>query len=159
MRIKLKDTLTNELVDAQILSANKNDMPLKKNGWKFNWKQLYKEEGMFYKVVTRNFPDQIEGLVMFSLIDKERIYMNNVEVASHNYGKKGRYDFVAGCLIAYGCILSLKYGKNYYIGFLTFESKTSLIGLYQNKYLVTLAVKRIMFIEPVNGQILIKKYL
>ena len=159
MRIHIKDTLTNKLIDAQILPATKSDMPLKKDGWQFNWRQFYKEGGMFYKIIIEKSSDQIEGIAMFSVIDNSRLYVNNIEVSPHNYGNKGKYDFVAGCLIAYGCKLSFKHGKNNYIGFLTFESKTSLISLYQNKYLATLAVNKIMFIDPENGQILIGRYL
>ena len=41
---------------------------------------------------------------------------NNIEVAPHNYGSKGRYENVAGSLIAFACYKSFELGKNYYLG-------------------------------------------
>lgn len=87
------------------------------------------------------------------------LYLNNIEVASHNLGLKGKYENVAGCLIAYACLKSFELGKNAYEGYLTFESKTELISLYQNRYRATLAMGQRMFIEPEMGLKLIDKYL
>ncbi|MEO0582047.1 MAG: hypothetical protein AAF135_07495 [Bacteroidota bacterium] len=66
--------------------------------------------------------------------------MNNIEVAPHNYGSNGRYENVAGALIAFACLQSIEKGKEPYEGYLTFESKTALIEFYINKYGATLAV-------------------
>ena len=101
----------------------------------------------------------IEGVLMFSVMYEEMVYMNNIEIAPHNLGAKGKYDNVAGCLIAYGCLKSFELGKNTYRGYLTFESKSKLIPLYQNKYGATLAAGQRMFIEPEVGLELIEKYL
>ncbi len=87
------------------------------------------------------------------------LYMNNVEIAPHNYGSKGNYENVAGCLIAFGCLKSFELGQNHYKGYLTFESKTELVDLYKKKYNATLAIGQRMFIEPQEGLKLIEKYL
>lgn len=51
MKITIRETKTGNEIPAQILKADKKDMPLKKNGWQFNWRELYRdEETMFYKL-------------------------------------------------------------------------------------------------------------
>lgn len=87
------------------------------------------------------------------------VFMDNVEVAPHNFGKNKKYDFVAGCLISFACLESFEKGQNNYKGFLSFESKTELIPYYAKKYGAMLALGQRMFIDPEAGKVLIKKYL
>lgn len=160
MKIFLQDTLGGELVEAIIEEAGKKDMPLKKDGWQFNWKKLNQIEGsLFYKLTRIKTPKIIEGIMMLTLINDEMLYLNNVEVAPHNYGKDGKYENVAGCLLAYGCYKSFELGKNHYLGFLSFDSKTKLIELYQRKYGAIWAMGQKMFFDPESGKNLMKKYL
>lgn len=169
MDVKLIYVATNEIVDAIILPATGKELPLNNNGWNFNWKQLYnshkvgntenKKGVMFYKVVLKQRTEIIEGLIMVSVIDGKMVYLNVIEVAPHNYGSKGRYKNVAGCLIAYACFLSVKYGKDNYKGFLSFDSKTNLIKLYQEKYGAVLISSQKMYINDTNGKKLVKLYL
>lgn len=160
MEIKIMEIKSQKEVDAVIKRAKSKDMPIKKNGWQFTWRTLYKTEGAeFYKLSLTSDSKQIEGMLMLSVMYDEMLYMNNIEIAPHNLGSKGKYDNVAGCLIAYGCFKSFELGKNTYKGYLTFESKTKLIPLYQKKYGATLAMGQRMFIEPEVGLELIDKYL
>lgn len=159
MDIKIKDTQINKLVDAKIIVAEYKDMPLKTNKWNFNWRKLYKENGFFYRVVRKSTPDITEGIMKLEILNNEMLYMSNVELAPYNYGSEGQYDYVAGSLIAYGCLLSFTYGKGNYNGFLIFDSKTRLIDFYKEKYGAFLAYGQRMFILPENGKKLIKKYL
>jgi len=85
--------------------------------------------------------------------------MNDIEVAPHNYGQKGKYDNVAGCLIAFACKESFEKGRNDYRGFLSFDSKTQLIEFYAKKYGATVARGSKMFIAPKEGKELMSKYL
>ena len=160
MEIKLLEMKSQKEIDAKIERAKLKDMPTKKDGWQFTWRTLYKTEGAkFYKISLMANERQIEGMLMLSVMYDEMLYMNNIEVAPHNLGSKGRYDNVAGSLIAYGCLKSFELGKNTYKGYLTFESKTKLIPLYQKKYGARLAMGQRMFIEPEVGLELIEKYL
>ena len=135
-------------------------MPLKKDGWRFSWKKLFKVEGaQFYKITRVDSPEIVEGVLMFTLINDEMLYMNNVEVAPHNYGHGGRYENVAGCLISFACMKSFELGKGNYLGFLSFDSKTELINFYQEKYGATWATGQKMFIDPIAGRRLMRKYL
>ncbi|GAB5555342.1 MAG: hypothetical protein Sapg2KO_49330 [Saprospiraceae bacterium] len=135
-------------------------MPLKKDGWQFTWKQLAKTEGAdFYKLTKLDTPQEIEGILMLTILNEEMLYMNNLEVAPHNYGSKGKYANVAGSLIAFACYKSFEHGKNYYMGYLSFDSKTSLISSYQARYGAILAIGQKMFFDPGAGKSLMKKYL
>lgn len=159
MKVQVIDTFNDKKVNASIEKATRKDMPLKKNGWQFTWRTLYKTEGAVFYKLTLEDDEVIQGMLMLSLMNGEMLYMNNVEIAPHNYGSKGKYENVAGCLIAYGCLKSFELGQNYYKGYLTFQSKTKLIPLYEKKYGAILAMGQRMFIEPKAGLKLIDKYL
>ena len=160
MEIKIIEASTKKKIDAVIEIAEFKDMPKKKDGWNFNWRSLFKTEGAeFYKLTINEQEKTIEGVIMLSLMNDEMMYMNNVEIAPHNYGSKGKYENITGCLIAFACLKGIEKGKNFYEGYLTFESKTALIDFYRNKYGATLARGQRMFIEPNVGQKLIKEYL
>lgn len=160
MKVKIIEVETGRIVDAIIQKASLKEMPLKKDGWQFTWRSLYKTEGAdIYVLKLERSKNAVEGVIMLSMMYDEMLYMNNVEVSPTNIGKKGKYDHVAGCLIAFGSLQSIKLGKNTYKGYLTFESKTSLIELYLEKYRATLAMGQKMFIDPIAGEQLILKYL
>lgn len=160
MKIQIKERTTNQNIEGKIAPPSKQDIPLKKNGWQFNWKTLYKTEGAtFFKLTLTISPNNVEGMLMLTLMNEEMLYMNNIEVAPHNLGSSGKYDNIAGSLIAYACYKSFELGKEHYRGYLTFDSKTKLIPLYQKKYGATLAMGQKMFIEPKIGKHLIEKYL
>lgn len=160
MKVQVKDTLSGNMASAEIMVAKFSDMPLKKDGWQFTWRELFRKQGaVFYKLVLDDSPQKIEGIIMLSLLDYGIVYMDCIEVAPHNYGSKGRYDLVAGCLIAYGCMQSFELGKPPYDGCLSFESKTVLIALYQEKYGATMGLGQRMFFSPQAGIKLMELYL
>jgi len=65
MQIYLLETQTGKAVPALILEAEKQDMPLEKDGWNFTWKDLYKDKNaIFYKIVMEATPDVVEGVIM-----------------------------------------------------------------------------------------------
>lgn len=160
MRVYLQELENGEQIEALISKASKKDMPLKKDGWQFTWKKLAKTEGSdFFKLTRKDAPDEIEGVLMLTLLYDEMPFMNNIEVAPHNYGSEGKYENVAGSLIAFACYKSFEIGKNSYVGFLSFESKTKLFDLYQNKYGAKYAMGNKMFFDPDTGKTLMKQYL
>mgnify|MGYP000666345219 CR=1 FL=1 len=162
MKVYLQEVSTGKKVKASIEVITKNEMLSKteETKWQFDWKELAKVEGVFfYKLTLASSPSQIEGLLMLTLIHDEMLFMNNIEVAPHNYGREGRYNFVAGTLIAYACKKSFSLGQGDYLGFLAFESKSNLIELYQKKYGASLAVGQKMFFSPEAAKKLMNKYL
>lgn len=160
MKVFLKDVRTGKVVEGLIVESNRNDMPLKKEKWNFDWRDLAKSDAsLFYRVVTLNEPERIEGLLMLTLHYGEMVFMNNVEVAPRNFGSGGRFKNVAGILISFACLKSFELGKNNYRGFLSFESKTVLMKLYRDKYGAIPAMGQRMFIDEAGGKLLMQNYL
>lgn len=157
--IYILDKINGELVKAEIVPLNRKKTPLKKDGWNFNWRQLSrKENGQVYLLRTINSPNQTEGILCLKF-EYDMLIMESLELAPHNIGqRKKRYDYVAGCLIAFSCRESFKIEGNYK-GFLTFVSKTNLIKWYAEKYGAELALGQRMFIDWDNGERLIEEYL
>jgi len=151
---------TGQRIEALLTRANEENVRGLDDNWNFNWPELFQTKGSdFFKITTAETPEIVEGLVMFSVYFGEMVFMNNLELAPRNIGKKKKYDWVAGCLIAYGCRIALEKGKGAYQGYLTFESKSSLIPLYREKYGATYAGGLKMFIDDVQGEKLIQQYL
>ena len=157
--IYILDILSNQLVEAEIIPLSKNeDIPLKKDGWNFTWRQLIKQVNTQpYILKLINPPQTVEGALLLR-IEEEMLIMDVLELAPHNVGKNKRFDYMAGVLIAYACRESYKLESNYK-GFLTFVAKTKLIDWYKIKYGAQLALGQRMFIDWGNGQKLIEKYL
>jgi len=155
--IFILDKINGELVGSEIIPAGTKAIPLKKDGWNFNWRQLTKE-GKVFVLRTLDSVEQIQGALCLKIVH-EMLVMEALELAPHNIGQKDkRYDYVAGCLIAFACRESFKI-KGDYKGFLTFVSKTNLIKWYSEKYGAELALGQRMFIDWENTEILIDKYL
>lgn len=160
MRINIYERENDLSVDSEISIIDKKLLPLKKNGWKFNWKQLHKTEGsLFYMLSCIHTPEIVEGIIMLTLFNNEMLFMNNIELAPQNIGTNKMYENVAGCLLAYACRKSFEIGRGNYNGYLSFDSKTNLIELYQNKYGANLAMGNKMYFSPETGKNLMKKYL
>jgi len=160
MEVDLIESKSGLIKKAKIDIAGSKEIPPKKDGWKFTWRKLTKTEGaLIYKVSLLETLTVVEGLMMLTLMFNEMIYMNDIEVAPHNYGRGGKYENVAGCLIAFACKESFERGRSDYRGFLSFDSKTQLIEFYAKKYGATVARGSKMFIAPKEGKELIREYL
>lgn len=152
------DLRNKTLIEAEIILAS-GKMPFKKDGWNFDWNKLIKENNTkTYVLRLKDKTQSIEGILQLRL-ENEMLIMDVIEVAPHNIGSSNKkFDFVAGCLIAFGCRESFKIEGNYK-GFLTFTSKTNLIDWYKTKYGATQALGQRMFIDDITGLQLIEKYL
>ena len=153
------DKINGGLVKAEIVPMGKGKSPLKKDGWNFNWRKLSREKnGRAFILRTLDSPNQIEG-ALYLKFESGMLIMESLELAPHNIGKTNkRYDYVAGCLISFGCRESFKVEGDYK-GFLTFVSKTNLIEWYVEKYGAELALGQRMFISWENGERFIEEYL
>ncbi|MGB1204696.1 MAG: hypothetical protein ACPG5B_03550 [Chitinophagales bacterium] len=159
MQLHLVENSTKTQKLGLIVEVSKSELPFKKDGWKFNWRQLYKmPNARCYKLVAAESPHIIEGLLMLQN-DGDVMIMRNIEKAAHNFGKNRRYTNVADCLIAFACKESFQNGKGNYKGWLIFDSKTELIELYRQKYGAEIAMGHKMFIAPNVGRQLIQKHL
>ncbi|MDA3818810.1 MAG: hypothetical protein PF486_15620 [Prolixibacteraceae bacterium] len=157
--VYILDVINDKLVEAEIVVPEQNDMPLKKDGWNFNWRELSKEiNSSMYILKRTGLPPSVEGALQLK-VEGEMLIMNVLEIAPHNIGRKNKkYDYVAGCLIAFACKESFKLNGNYK-GFLTFMSKTSLMQWYSQKYGANVGLGQRMYIDSENGLRLIDEYL
>ena len=149
-----------ELIEAEIIPAKISEMPLKKDGWNFNWKELFKEKNTeTYVLRIKGETPTIEGVLQLR-IEEEMLIMDLIEIAPHNLGSiNKKYDFVAGCLIAFACRESFITLDGNYKGYLTFTSKTNLIDWYSTKYGAVQANGQNMYIDGDQGSLLINEYL
>tara|TARA_R110001583_G_scaffold181997_2_gene339543 strand:- start:3 stop:479 length:477 start_codon:yes stop_codon:yes gene_type:complete len=152
------DLGNNKLIEVEIVLAS-GKMPLKKDGWKFDWNKLIKEKNTkTYVLRLKSDPQSVEGLLQLR-IENDMLIMDVIEIAPHNFSSSNKkFDYVAGCLIAFACRESFKIEGNYK-GFLTFTSKTNLIEWYKKKYGATQALGQRMYIDDSIGLKLIEKYL
>ncbi|MCE5348194.1 MAG: hypothetical protein LLG13_18165 [Bacteroidales bacterium] len=159
MNVYILDIKKDRLIKAEIVIAGKKGIPLKRDGWNFNWEQLVREKNSKTFLLKTSGPEgSVEG-AMHLKIENEMLIMDILEIAPHNVGQKDkRYDYVAGCLIAFACRESFKLEGDYK-GFLTFVSKTNLIKWYADKYDAKVALGQRMFIDDEAGKNLINEYL
>lgn len=152
------DLKNNKLIEVEIVLAS-GKMPLKKDGWKFDWNKLIKEKNTkTYALRLISDSQNVEGLMQLR-IENDMLIMDIIEIAPHNFSSSNKkFDYVAGCLIAFACRESFKIEGNYR-GFLTFTSKTNLIEWYKKKYGATQALGHKMYIDDTVGLKLIEKYL
>ena len=114
MKIKVLKVVTGALVGAQIITGDKIQLPSMQTGWRFNFdkhSQLL-AHAETYVLITDETPDITEACLIFQMIDNKIPYMAFLEVAPHNRLHPKRYDFLAGCLIAYAFRLSVIKGEN-----------------------------------------------
>lgn len=96
----IENAISGEVFDASIIQID-NYKQVKKNEWAFNWQLEIKDRSKtVYKLTTTSNPDIIHGLI--SLADKgDHIFMDLIENAGFNKGKKKLYKGVAGNLVAF----------------------------------------------------------
>jgi len=127
----------------------------KKSEWTFNWQTELKDKTrQVYKLTTANNPTIIQGLISFTN-KGDHIFMNLIESAKFNKGKKKLYKGVAGNLVAFACKISFEEG---YDGVVSFISKTQLIQHYEQTLGAKLFGGNRMFIDTREALILITKY-
>lgn len=152
------DKLTTQLVEAEIVEGKLKDMPLKKDGWNFNWRKTLKaKNSKTYVLRLKVNPTSPQGVLQLRT-ESGMITMELIEISPDNLGKTKRYDYVAGCLIAFACQQTFKLTSSYK-GFLSFDSKTKLITWYQKKYYAKIAVGQKMYIDAKGAKRLIEQYL
>jgi hypothetical protein len=121
-------TSSSYLTEVVLISKEEINRVHKKDGWLFNWKQEFKQEGhTIYKLVVEG--DVItQGLVSIELIHDQRyIEMHLIESAPHNMGHNKKFAGVAANLVAFCCKMSFELGFD---GYVAFTAKTQLIDHY-----------------------------
>jgi hypothetical protein len=155
----IRDKKTNELVECEIRVAKKNELPVKKDGWSFNWNLAFKSKNsQIYILSTTSEVQQVQGALQLVQYDG-MVIMELLEVHPNNRGSRSKkYDYVARCLIAFACSETFLNEGNYR-GFLTFTSKTELMNMYKTKYGAVQTIGNRMYIDPDQGMKLMNQYL
>ncbi|MEJ7738616.1 MAG: hypothetical protein WKF97_14395 [Chitinophagaceae bacterium] len=152
----IENTISGEVFDTAItLLTQKDSKQIKKKHGAFDWHiELRQQDRQVYKLSAVQNPTIIQGLI--SLTDKgDHIFMDLIENAYFNKGKKKLYSGVAGNLVALGCKLSFERG---YEGIVSFIAKTQLIEHYKQTLGAKLFAGNRMFIDTKEALTLVSKY-
>lgn len=167
MKVRILEMSSEELVNASIEDRNVN-LPGLHEGWRFAFDKQIKKlpYATAYVLVTEETPDVFEGCLIFQMKDKVIPYMAFVEVAPHNKTDAKKYDYVAGCLIAFAFKRSIIQGKGDHKAWLSFdvkeekeEDQIKLMGMYSQKYNAVRVDETQMYIMDDAGDLLIERYL
>lgn len=162
------DLSTGKKIKVEIIKVEKGDLPLKKNGWRFNWKADFnKPDSTIYAVrQLNNNGNNIEAIMSVEFMNGgaenyHHYIMNLLEVAPHNAGSNGQYERSAGILISYVCELSYTIEGNYkgVVLFSVKEGNSKLINHYITEYGAIIGKLPIMAFEPPNSKLLMDKFL
>jgi hypothetical protein len=151
------NTISGDSLPTDVIEVKAQDLKLitKSRGWKFNWKGELKKDGTkVFKLTVVNNANIIQGLI--SMEDKvDHIFVNLIENAPFNIGRKKLYEGVPGNLFAFACKLSWDTGNQ---GFVSFISKTKLMEHYNKTLGAVNVFDQRMVIEPKEALKLIKQY-
>jgi hypothetical protein len=152
----IENVITGDSFKTEVLLFSAKDLKqLKKTDWLFDWKsESSNKDKSIHKLVIVDNPNIIQGLI--SLQDKgDHIFMHLIESNKFNRGTRKVYLGVPGNLVAFACKLSFDKG---YDGYLSFESKTKLIGHYQKTLGADLVFDNIMAIDTEAAMKLLEQY-
>ena len=152
----IENVISGDVFDTEVIRLfPKNIKEIKKSEWLFDWgKQLKLTDRETYKLIIKNNPNIIQGLVSLS-DSKDHIYMHLIESSKFNKGKNKIYAGVPGNLVAFACQTAFEKG---YEGYLAFDAKTSLIKHYQETLYASHFRGTKMFIETPAAFRLINQY-
>ena len=154
-------------IEALILKSKGYELPDIQKGWRFDFAKHSKgKDTNTYVLVTKSNPKNIQGCLIYKMLNREEPYMAYLEIAPHNRGNTKMFLDVAGCLIAFACRLSFKLSEGVFKGWLAFdvseerkEDEIKLMMMYSSKYGAKRFGETTMLIEPEIGEKLINKYL
>jgi hypothetical protein len=158
------DKITNGIVEVRtgkrfntvIVPLNKSDLraTIKKNGWRFSWRNEWKNtDHHVYKLVIEG-GSIIQGLISLQAF-ANYIEMHLIESAPHNYGRLKKYAGVAGNLVAFACKMSYDCGYSGNVGFM---AKTMLIRHYMDAFGADLLFKNRMSISGKSAEKLVNLF-
>jgi hypothetical protein len=165
--MELLNTSTEENLEAVIEPVSSKDFRIirksKERFDKFDWNVYRKEEVYNIRLVTDDIILGLMCLIDHTDDETNAIEIELLEVSKENIGSKKKFDYIAGCLIAYACRESFKRGHD---GCVFLTPKTSLLAHYPAKYgfhyMPLKTAKRMdgfMILYDEGARRLIKKYL
>lgn len=156
MKVRIFELAKAEYTEAEIIRMNPDDYDeviSSERFEKFDWNDLRMNVEEIYKLVKN---ETILGLIFFfheTLFNKLEI--NKLEVSKENVGKDKQYDCIAGCLLAFASLHSLKYlsGEIYVM------YKREVKHIYIGKYGFTPYDEYYVKSDRANSVELVSKYL
>lgn len=151
------NTISGDSFQTEIIQLGTSDIPLlaKENGWNFDWFKEYRDlKKEVYKLSIANNPKIIQGLISLS-IENDYIYINLLESAPFNIGKKKLYEGVPGNLVAFACKLAFQKGFD---GYVAFVAKSKLIKHYEESLGAFHFGNQRMIIDTQASTRLVEKY-
>lgn len=153
--MNLKKRKTGELFKAKIQRLEDEQFKLIESDERFGFDWNKEKDYDIYQINLANSEDVL-GLISLEDISKElRIFMRLIEVSKENQGAEKEYENIAGCLIAYACMIA--FAKDYE-GFVSLIPKTELIDHYRNNYGFVEGGTH-MYLEGKRTEAFIEKYL
>lgn len=152
----IENAVTKEVFATEIRRLYGRDVKqIKRADWQFDWHCEIKDEAKeVYKLTTISNPAIIHGLI--SLSDKtDHIFLDLIESAKFNKGKKKQYNGVAGNLVAFGCRMAF---ERRYDGVVSFIAKSKLIEHYQQTLGAKIFAGNRMYIDTRESLQLVTQY-
>jgi len=153
----IENVLTGDSFQTDVRHMLKADLKsvTKKQGWLFNWKkELANDAREVYKLTIKENLSIVQGLISIQ-VKEDHIFLNLIESAPFNIGKKKVYYGVPGNLVAFACKLSFQKGFD---GFVSFYAKTRLIEHYKKELLANHIGGNTMIVNTNAAKALIDKY-
>lgn len=153
----IENVITGDNFNTDVSLIEKIDLKkiAKKDKWIFNWQNEFKQPDRdVYKLTISGNPDVIQGLI--SITEREdNVYMHLIESAPFNLGQNKVYVGVPGNLVAFACRVAFHRG---FEGYVSFTSKTQLVGHYKKTLGATNVSGQLMVINTEAALRLIDKY-
>jgi hypothetical protein len=143
MEVKILEKSSGKLRNGLILEAKATELPTIHDGWVFNFPNRLKESpnAKAYKLVLEGELEILLGCLIFQMVGGIRPYIAYLECSPENKGKSKKFEWIAGCLIAFSFKQSLIRGKGDYLGYLELDVQEKqdidtikLMSNYSNKY-------------------------
>jgi hypothetical protein len=152
----IENIVTGDSFPTIVLKTSRKDISLcsKKNGWRFNWNAEIQRNRQLYKLTIANNPLVIQGLISLT-INSDHIFINLLESAPFNIGRKKMYLGVPGNLVAFACKTSFEAGNE---GFVSFRAKTVLVDHYKKTLGAIHIGNNVMIIDTDASKTLVDKY-
>jgi len=153
----IENAVTGDSFQTEITNLTNTDVKQaqRKKGWLFDWKKELKDNSKeVYKLTIQNNTGVLQGLISLK-IEANYVYISLIESAPFNRGRNKMYLGVSGNLVAHACRLSFQKG---FKGFVSFHSKTKLIGHYEKSLGAYHFGGHLMILEDKASQQLVDKY-
>jgi len=157
MRVNILNRANEKLYRATITKMRKKDFDNIANSNHFNkfkWDGLRVNKNEVFKIMKDG---AILGLMQFFLEDRMNhiLELSKLELSKENIGANKKFDYIAGCLIAYACLKSLNSFTGEIFVFYTKETK----NIYLEKYGMKPHDKFYVKSDKINSIKLVSKYL